>query len=94
MYYLVVYRTFMIIYGRVGVVTIKNLSQETGMSRSSAHRYMDAMIKAGLVMRVSHGKYEPCPDTPYMDGFYRMATLGELLSFQHAGTSALANIPF
>ena len=69
MYHLVVFRKFLIIYGRVGHVSVKAVMDECLMSRSSAHRYVNAMIDADLVVKVAHGRYVLKDDYEVMNGY-------------------------
>lgn len=68
MYYLIVFKLFVKILGRVGYVSVKRLQDEMNCSRSTANRYMKAMVKSGLVQRYAHGKYYIAYDRDFFDG--------------------------
>lgn len=92
---LVVYRVFMILYGRAGRVSVNSLKNELGMSRSTANRYMKKMINAGLVHHPARGRYMPTFDVEFLNGFARFINPMEYYSYHQTGTIAnIDGIPF
>jgi DeoR/GlpR family transcriptional regulator of sugar metabolism len=71
---LVTFAVFIRIFGRVGYVSPKLLMSELGMSRATAHRYLQSMIESGLVRKRCHGKYILNYDPEILDGYARIMT--------------------
>lgn len=92
---LVVYRIFMILYGRAGRVSVNSLRKELDMSRSTANRYMKKMIDAGLVHHPARGRYMPTFDVEFLNGFARFINPMEYYTYHQLGSiSNIEQIPF
>lgn len=86
MYSLIAFRKFMEIFGRAGQVSVNALEKEMGCSRSTANRYMKAMMDALLVKRIGHGKYVLMAYTSVLDGYARAVNPMEYYAFRTNGS--------
>lgn len=95
MLYLIVFKAFLKLFGRAGHVSVSALQKECKMSRSTANRYMSAMVDSGLVCRVSRGKYVLKDTVDNQNGYCRaILPLDYYCYLQHGSVNEYDRIPF